>query len=157
MASLSTGGKVIVVSTPNGYDAIYYEIYDQALRNMNDFKISEMFWFRDPRYTKDLYLVKTENIIHYLLNKDEYPKEDIIDWSHIPPQERDYDELKTIMNTGYKPCSNWFESMVKKLKYDKRKVSQELECVDGDTLITLKDNQTGEIKIMTISELYNML
>jgi hypothetical protein len=26
MASLSTGGKVIVVSTPNGYDAIYYEI-----------------------------------------------------------------------------------------------------------------------------------
>jgi phage FluMu gp28-like protein len=44
MASLSTGGKVIVVSTPNGYDPIYYEIYDQALRNMNDFKISEMFW-----------------------------------------------------------------------------------------------------------------
>jgi hypothetical protein len=128
MASLSTGGKVIVVSTPNGYDAIYYEIYDQALRNMNDFKISEMFWFRDPRYTKDLYMVKTENIIHYLLNKDEYPKEDIIDWTHIPPNERDYDELKTIMNTGYKPCSNWFESMVKKLKYDKRKVSQELEC-----------------------------
>jgi hypothetical protein len=32
------------------------------------------------------------------------------------------------MDTGYKPCSNWFEGMVKKLKYDKRKVSQELEC-----------------------------
>jgi phage FluMu gp28-like protein len=31
MASLSTGGKVIVISTPNGYDPIYYEIYDQAL------------------------------------------------------------------------------------------------------------------------------
>jgi len=31
MASLSTGGKVIVISTPNGYDAIYYDIYDQAL------------------------------------------------------------------------------------------------------------------------------
>ena len=72
MASLSTGGKVIVVSTPNGYDQIYYEIYDQALRNMNDFKITEMFWYRDPRYTKDLYFVKTENIIHYLLNKEEY-------------------------------------------------------------------------------------
>ncbi len=69
MASLSTGGKVIVVSTPNGYDPIYYEIYDQALRNMNDFKISEMYWFRDPRYTRDLYLVKTKDIIHYLLNK----------------------------------------------------------------------------------------
>lgn len=49
MASLSTGGKVVVISTPNGFDAIYYEIYDQALRGMNDFKITEMFWYRDPR------------------------------------------------------------------------------------------------------------
>ena len=128
MASLSTGGKVIVVSTPNGYDPIYYEIYDQALRNMNDFKISEMFWFRDPRYTKDLYLVKTEDIIHYLLNKEEYSQDQILSWEGIPFETRNYDELKTIMDSGYKPCSVWFESMVKKLKYDKRKVSQELEC-----------------------------
>jgi phage FluMu gp28-like protein len=128
MASLSTGGKVIVVSTPNGYDPIYYEIYDQALRNMNDFKISEMYWFRDPRYTRDLYLVKTKDIIHYLLNKEEYSHDDIISWESIPFDDRNYEELKLIMDTGYKPCSNWFEGMVKKLKYDKRKVSQELEC-----------------------------
>ena len=128
MASLSTGGKVIVVSTPNGYDPIYYEIYDQALRNMNDFKITEMFWFRDPRYAKDLYLVKTEDIIHYLLNKEEYNEKDIISWEDIPFAERNYDDLKELMNQGYKPSSAWFEAMVKKLKYDKRKVSQELEC-----------------------------
>jgi hypothetical protein len=72
MASLSTGGKVVVVSTPNGYDPIYYEIYEQANRGMNDFKITEMFWYRDPRYTKDLYLVKTDEIIHFLLNREEY-------------------------------------------------------------------------------------
>jgi hypothetical protein len=128
MASLSTGGKVIVVSTPNGYDPIYYEIYNQASRGMNDFKISEMYWFRDPRYTKDLYLIKTQDTIHYLLNKDEYPKESIISWESIPFEERNYDELKLMMDSGYKPCSSWFEGMVKKLKYDKRKVSQELEC-----------------------------
>jgi len=128
MASLSTGGKVIVVSTPNGYDPIYYEIYDQALRNMNDFKISEMYWFRDPRYTKDLYLVKTQDIIHYLLNKEEYTDDDILSWENIPFKDRNYNDLKAIMDTGYKPCSVWFEGMVKKLKYDKRKVSQELEC-----------------------------
>jgi hypothetical protein len=128
MASLSTGGKVIVVSTPNGYDPIYYEIYDQALRNMNDFKISEMYWFRDPRYTRDLYLVKTKDIIHYLLNKEEYSQDDIISWEGIPFENRNYEELKSVMDTGYKPCSMWFEGMVKKLKYDKRKVSQELEC-----------------------------
>jgi hypothetical protein len=128
MASLSTGGKVIVVSTPNGFDPIYYEIYDQALRTLNDFKISEMFWFRDPRYTKDLYMVKTTDIIHYLLNKQDYKSEDIISWEHIPFQERDFVKLKELMSQGYKPSSEWFEKMVKKLKYDKRKVSQELEC-----------------------------
>ena len=128
MASLSTGGKVIVVSTPNGYDAIYYEIYDQSLRNMNDFKITEMFWYRDPRYTKDLYLVKTDNIIHYLLNKEEYDKDNIISWGDVSFEDRDYVKLREIMDEGYKPCSSWFEGMVKKLKYDKRKVSQELEC-----------------------------
>jgi hypothetical protein len=128
MASLSTGGKVIVVSTPNGYDPIYYEIYNQASRGMNDFKISEMYWFRDPRYTKDLYLIKTQDAIHYLLNKEEYNKENIISWENIPFEERNYDELKLMMDSGYKPCSSWFEGMVKKLKYDKRKVSQELEC-----------------------------
>lgn len=153
MASLSTGGKVIVVSTPNGYDRIYYEIYDQALRNMNDFKITEMYWFRDPRYTRDLYLVKTEDIIHYLLNKEEYTEDQILSWEGIPFETRNYDDLKTIMDTGYKPCSDWFEKMVKKLKYDKRKVSQELECnflgsgdnvFDSKMLQTIRENMLKE-------------
>ena len=128
MASLSTGGKVIVVSTPNGNDPIYYEIYDQALRNMNDFKITEMYWYRDPRYTSDLYFVKTDDAIHYLLNKEEYDSTKIISWEDKPFLERDFDEAKELIKNGYKPCSDWFEKMVKKLKYDKRKVSQELEC-----------------------------
>ena len=64
MASLSTGGKVIVISTPNGFDPIYYSIYSQAVKGMNDFRITEMYWFRDPRYSKDL---KLSNYIFYLL------------------------------------------------------------------------------------------
>jgi len=128
MASLSTGGKVIVVSTPNGQDPIYYEIYDQALRNMNDFKISEMFWFKDPRYTKDLYMVKTTDLVHFLLNREEYPQDSVVDLSVDNPYERDHSITTELMNQGYKPCSAWFESMVKKLKFDRRKVAQELEC-----------------------------
>jgi len=128
MASLSTGGKVIVVSTPNGYDPIYYEIYDQALRNMNDFKISEMFWYRDPRYTRDLYMVKTTDLVHYLLNREEYKDDVVIDLSTDKPYERDHSIVTEYIKQGYKPCSSWFEGMVKKLKYDRRKVAQELEC-----------------------------
>jgi hypothetical protein len=128
MASLSTGGKVVVISTPNGYDPIYYEIYDQAQRGMNDFKITPMYWFRDPRYTKDLYMVKCEDIVHYLLNKEEYPKDVVSQLPDENPYDRDIELIQTYMEQGYKPCSSWFESMVKKLKYDKRKVAQELEC-----------------------------
>jgi hypothetical protein len=128
MASLSTGGKVIVVSTPNGFDPIYYDIYDQALRRMNDFKISEMFWYKDPRYTKDLYVVKTNDLVHFLLNREDYPKDVVIDLSVENPYERNHEEVKNYILQGYKPCSSWFEGMVKKLKFDRRKVAQELEC-----------------------------
>jgi hypothetical protein len=128
MASLSTGGKVIVVSTPNGYDPIYYEIYDQALRGMNEFKISEMYWYRDPRYTKDLFMVKTNDLVHFLLNREDYPKDVVVDLSIDNPYERDHSITTDYINKGYKPCSAWFEGMVKKLKFDRRKVAQELEC-----------------------------
>lgn len=128
MASLSTGGKVIVVSTPNGYDPIYYEIYDQSLRGMNEFKITEMYWYRDPRYTKDLYMVKTTDLVHYLLNREEYSTDVVVDLSIDNPYERDLSIVKNYIDQGYKPCSAWFEGMVKKLKYDRRKVAQELEC-----------------------------
>lgn len=149
MASLSTGGKVIVISTPNGYDPIYYEIYDQASREMNDFKITEMFWYRDPRYTKDLYLVKTKDIVHFFLNRDEYNLDEvIIDYSHIDPFQRDFDEMKERFAEGYKPSSSWFEAMVKKLKYDKRKVAQELEC----NFLGSGDNVFESSLIQTISE-----
>jgi len=153
MASLSTGGKVIVISTPNGYDPIYYEIYDQALRGFNDFKISEMFWYRDPRYTKDMFLVKTDDIIHYLLNKEQYPSDAVVKIEHYRPNSGDHEKLKPYFKDGFKPCSSWFEGMVKKLKYDKRKVSQELECnflgsgdnvFDSKTLTKIRENTISE-------------
>jgi len=147
MASLSTGGKVIVVSTPNGYDPIYYEIYDQSLKGMNQFKITEMYWYRDPRYTKDLFLVPTDDLIHYLLNKEEYDESKNISFAHVDPYKRDYQELQMFFNQGYKPCSSWYEKMVKKLKYDKRKINQELNCEflgSGDNVFDNK--QLEEIK-----------
>jgi hypothetical protein len=139
MASLSTGGKVIVISTPNGFDPIYYSIYDQALRGMNDFKITEMYWYRDPRYSKDLKLLKVKDIVHYLLNRAEYKDDEItIDYTDINPYERDFDKIKKQFADGYKPYSSWFESMAKKLKFDRRKIAQELECNflgSGDSVI----------------------
>ena len=153
MASLSTGGKVIVVSTPNGYDPIYYEIYNQASKGINNFKITEMFWWKDPRYTKDLYLVPTEDIIDYLLNKTERDHSKNISYENTSPYERDYNEMKSHFENGYKPCSSWYEKMVKKLKYDKRKINQELNCEflgSGDNVFDNK--QLEYIKNNTLVE-----
>ena len=153
MASLSTGGKVIVVSTPNGYDPIYYDIYDQALKGINNFKISEMFWYRDPRYSKDLFLVPTEDLVKYLLNKEEHDESKHISFAHIDPFKRDYDELSSYLKKGYKPCSTWYEKMVKKLKYDKRKINQELNCEflgSGDNVF--ENTQLEYIKDNTLTD-----
>jgi hypothetical protein len=121
MASLSTGGKVILISTPNGYDPIYYGVYDQAIRGMNDFKITDLRWFKDPRYASDLKWLKVDDITHYMLNREQYNDDEII-------LEEGWERYVELMEQGYKPYSTWFENMAKKFKYDKRKIAQELEC-----------------------------
>ena len=134
MASLSTGGKVIVISTPNGYDKIYYEIYEQSIKGLNSFHISELHWQNDPRFTKDLFWVKTKDIVHFLLNREDYNENEFL-------HEKDLGKFDNLIKRGYKPCSSWFESMVKKLKYDRRKVSQELESAflgSGDNVIPVE-------------------
>ena len=122
MASLSTGGKINLISTPNGYDAIYYGVYDQALRGINDFHITDLRWFKDPRYTKDLRWVKCQDICHYMLNREQYNDDEVV------LHDFDMKEYNKLMEDGYKPFSSWFESMSKKFKYDRRKIAQELEC-----------------------------
>ena len=122
MASLSTGGKIILISTPNGYDPIYYGVYDQALRGINDFHITDLRWFKDPRYTKDLHWVKCQDICHYMLNREQYNDDEVV------LREFDMENYHDLEEQGYKPFSSWFEGMSKKFKYDRRKIAQELEC-----------------------------
>ena len=122
MASLSTGGKIILVSTPNGYDPIYYGVFDQSLRGLNDFHITDLRWFKDPRYTKDLRWVKCQDICHYMLNREQYNDDEVVLYDF------DMKKYQELQEQGYKPFSSWFESMSKKFKYDRRKIAQELEC-----------------------------
>jgi len=130
--SHNTGGKIILISTPNGRDGIYYPIYDQALSKMNNFKITELRWFKDPRYNIDLKWVKVDDIIHYMLNRQEYNDDEITHEDH------GFENYQQLMDEGYKPYSGWFELMSKKLKYDQRKISQEIEgsfLGSGDNVI----------------------
>jgi hypothetical protein len=77
----------------------------------------------------------------------------LLDYSKTKISERDFDDLKIKLEQGYKAYSPWFESMAKKLKFDRRKISQELECNflgSGDNVIpaeimkSIKDNEIRE-------------
>lgn len=132
MASIATGGKTILISTPNGYDAIYWGVYDQAVRKMNDFHITDLKWINDPRYANDLTWVKCDDIVHYMLNRELYDDDEVVMKEFDHSKHREYEEQ------GYKPFSSWFERMSKKFKYDRRKIAQELECDflgSGDSVI----------------------
>lgn len=122
MASLSTGGKVILISTPNGHDPIYYPIYDQSIRGENNFHITDLRWYKDKRYAKDIKWLKVDDMVHYMLNRELYNDDEItLDREVVD----DYDE---VIAQGYKPYSPWYEAMARKLKWDKRKIAQEIEC-----------------------------
>jgi hypothetical protein len=91
--------------------------------------------------------------VHYLLNKDEQDESKHVSFAHIDPYVRDHTEISKYFKEGYKPCSNWYEKMVKKLKYDKRKINQELNCEflgSGDNVFDNK--QLEEIKNNTLLE-----
>ena len=121
---------------------------------MNDFRITEMYWWRDPRYSKDLKLIKCNDIVHYMLNRADYKDDEItLDYSEIKVKERDFEDIKLKIEKGYRAYSSWFEAMAKKLKFDKRKISQELECnflgsgdnvIPPETMKSIKDNQIRE-------------
>jgi hypothetical protein len=151
MASLSTGGKIILISTPNGYDPIYYGVYDLALRGENDFHITDLRWFKDPRYNKDLRWVKCTDIVHYMTNRTLYNDDEVV------MNDFDIKHYKEYLSQGYKPFSSWFESMSKKFKFERRKIAQELECLSKNTIITVRDKKTGKMEKIKIGDLYDKL
>ena len=61
IASLGTGGKIALISTPNGMDPLYYKTYDGAKNKENNFNVVEMKWYQDVRYNRGLFWVRGEN------------------------------------------------------------------------------------------------
>lgn len=112
MSSISTGGKVILISTPNGMDPLYYKTYDQSKKGKNQYHIIEMRWYEDPRYNKDLRWFKKiedgDDIVEAELefNVESYNKRIADDW---------------------KPTSTWYENMCMALNNNARKIAQELD------------------------------
>jgi intein/homing endonuclease len=93
--------------TPNGYDDLYYKIYDGAVNKRNKYNVVEMRWYQDLRYNKNLRWYKGDHIINEELFTLESYREKI--------------------ENGYKPTSDWYESMCAEYNGDTRKIAQELD------------------------------
>lgn len=137
LASLGTGGRAIVISTPSGLDEIYYKLYAESVNGINSFKIFQMYWYDDPRYNKDLFFVNYDShLVEWLSNPELRDKYEIRPGTGITRS-----EITELIKQGWKPCSSWFESMCRELNFDKRSISQELECDflgSGDNVIDQK-------------------
>lgn len=111
--SLSTGGKSILISTPNGHDPLYYVAYKNAKTGRNNFNIVEMRWFEDPRYNKGMKWLLKDQMTEELIEEKE-------EW--------DFDTWQKMIKEGWEPTSPWFEDMCAQLNHNKRSISQELLC-----------------------------
>ena len=120
MAS-NPNAKTVMVSTPNGMDALYYNTYRQALAHENNFVAVQFRWYQDPRFNP--YLVwrkKNEKTGEW-----EYNADPIVDSEGGVK----YDEERwaRLEHDGWKPNSPWYEEMCKQFNNDEMKIAQELD------------------------------
>jgi hypothetical protein len=129
--SLSTGGKSILISTPNGYDPLYHRTYTMAKKKDrgNNYHIVEMRWYEDPRYNKKL---------KWQMKVGEETKEMVAETDKNGKVIMDEAKWADLVQKGWKATSPWFEDMCAQLNHNERSIAQELLCSflgSGDQVI----------------------
>ena len=120
MAS-NPNSKIVMVSTPNGRDELYYNTYRQALSKENNFVAVQFRWYQDPRFNK--YLVwkkKNEDTGEWMFDQDPIIDEE----GGIPYNEERWAKLE---HEGWKPSAPWYDEMCKQFNNDSMKIAQELD------------------------------
>lgn len=112
--------KIIMVSTPNGKDALYYKTYVNALDKKNNYNPVEFKWFQDLRYNRYLKW--------YRHNNDTGGNDEIVETVIGTNGEIEYDEerWRKLEREGWIPTSPWYVSMCKSFNNDSQKIAQEL-------------------------------
>ena len=114
LTALGTGGRSVLISTPNGLDELYYETYDSALKKINDFNIIEMRWYQDDRYNIGLKWYK-------------YTDKEKKDLVVIEEEDFTFESFDKKIKDSYKPTSPWYEEMCRGMNNDPRMIAQELD------------------------------
>ena len=106
-STVSMGGQMIIISTPNGNSNNFYEIFEEGRTGKNGFDAVELKWYHDDRLNTDLRFVRGDDVV----------------------VEYDHEEQKKLLAQGYKPTSTWYEVECRGFNGNKRKIAQELEGV----------------------------
>ena len=140
--------KIVLISTPNGKDPLYWRTYDNAINKRNNFEFVEFKWFQDLRYNKNLKWVKK--------NEETGEIETIVETVIGKKGEIKYDEerWRKLEKEGWKPTSPWYVNMCKSFNNDEQKIAQELDISflgSSDTVVPVevieKHSQENVIEI----------
>ena len=113
--------KIIMVSTPNGKDELYYNTYRQALAKENNYNAVEFKWYQDLRYNKFLQWYKQDE----KTGEKQVIKEEVLDESGTVPYNEE--KWKKLEQDGWKPTNPWYQEMCKSFNNDPMKIAQELD------------------------------
>ena len=123
--TVSTGGHVILISTPNGKDLLYYETCRRAklkgTDEWNNFELVEMKWYQDPRYNKFLEWYKKDKETGEVTIKKEPTINKLGDIKY------DNKHWENMISDGWKPRSPWYIKMCQQFNNDTQKIAQELD------------------------------
>ena len=113
--------KIVMISTPNGKDELYYRTYKQAVAKENNYNAVEFKWFQDLRYNKNLSWYKKEGESGEM----KWIVEDVLDSTGTVK----YDEEKwrKLEQDGWTPTSPWYVDMCKSFNNDSMRIAQELD------------------------------
>lgn len=113
--------KIVMVSTPNGKDMLYYNTYSKAVKKVNNYVAVEFKWFQDLRYNRNLRWSKRNS------------ETGEVEWDIDPvvgpngAVRYDEDRWKRLESEGWKPESPWYIDMCKTFNWDEQKIAQELD------------------------------
>ncbi len=157
LASLGTGGRISLISTPNGMDPLYYKTYNGAKSKDNNFNIVEMKWHQDIRYNRGLRWLKGEDeeIVCDTVGRTK------LRWEYsgktYETTESSIEDYEVMLNDGWKPTSPWYEEMAADMG-DPKKIAQELDVsfigsggnvVDDEYVSYHENNNVLEPEVMS--------
>lgn len=125
LPTVSTGGHIIMISTPNGKDMLYYETCRQAklkgTKDWNNFELIEMKWYQDPRYNKFLEWTRKDPETNEIsIQQEAYlDAEGNIAFNN--------ERWEKMIEDGWSPRSPWYNKMCKQFNNDSQKIAQELD------------------------------